>query len=159
MASVLQCMNCGQRYPVSSVIFACEVWNGLLDVTHDLNALRSTVTRQLFDSRLGSLEPPYNSGVWRFKELIYPDVDPALIVSRPEGNTNLYSVPQLAEWAGVDTLFLKHEGENPTGSFKDRGMTGGLTQARALGMKRVGCASTGNTSAALASKEACAGKT
>lgn len=150
-------MNCGQRYPVSSVIFACEVCNGLLDVTHDLNALRSTVTRQLFDSRLGSLEPPYNSGVWRFKELIYPDVDPALIVSRPEGNTNLYSVPQLAEWAGVDTLFLKHEGENPTGSFKDRGMTGGLTQARALGMKRVACASTGNTSASLAAYAAFAG--
>ncbi len=108
-------------------------------------------------SRLGTLDAPYNSGVWRYKELIYPDVDDALIVSRPEGNTNLYHSPRLAEWAGVKTLYLKHEGENPTGSFKDRGMTGGLTQARVLGMKRVACASTGNTSASLAAYAAWAG--
>lgn len=122
----------------------------MLDVHHDLDALRKVVTRETFDQRLGTLEAPYNSGVWRYKELIYPDLDPSLIVSRPEGNTNLYNTPKLAKWAGVNTLYLKHEGENPTGSFKDRGMTGGVTQARVLGMKRVACASTGNTSAALA---------
>ena len=95
--------------------------------------------------------------MWRYKELVNPDVDAALIVSRPEGNTNLYNVPRLAASVGVKKLYLKHEGENPTGSFKDRGMTGGMTQARVLGMNRVACASTGNTSASLAAYAAWAG--
>jgi threonine synthase len=150
MSSILQCMDCGKQYPIDSVIFACDTCHGLLDVIHDLDALRRTVSREMFDSRLGSQEAPYNSGVWRFKELVYPDLDSSYIVSRPEGNTNLYKLPRLSEWAGVPKLYLKHEGENPTGSFKDRGMTGGVTQARVLGMKRVACASTGNTSASLA---------
>jgi threonine synthase len=150
-------MDCGQKYPIDSVIYGCETCGGLLDVTHDLDALRSTVSRELFDRRLGTLDKPYNSGVWRYKEMIYPDIAPELIASRPEGNTHLYETPALAEWAGVDTLYLKHEGENPTGSFKDRGMTGGVTHARRLGMKRVACASTGNTSASLASYAALAG--
>jgi threonine synthase len=150
MASILQCMDCGKQYPLDSVIFACETCHGLLDVAHDLAALRRIVSREMFDSRLGSQEAPYNSGVWRFKELVYPDLDPSFIVSRPEGSTNLYKLPRLSKWAGIPKLYLKHEGENPTGSFKDRGMTGGVTQARVLGMKRVACASTGNTSASLA---------
>ena len=156
-SSILQCMNCGRQYPITTVIYTCETCGGLLDVQHDLDTLRHTVTRELFDQRLGTLDAPYNSGVWRYKEMIYPDVDNSSIVSRPEGNTNLYKTPRLAEWAGVKTLYLKHEGENPTGSFKDRGMTGGLTQARVLGMKRVACASTGNTSASLAAYAAWSG--
>jgi len=154
MASHLQCMDCSATYPVDRLIYTCTTCGGLLDVIH---TWESPPTRALFDSRLGSLEAPYNSGVWRYKELIYPDVDPAFIVSRPEGNTNLYHAPRLAEWVGVQALYLKHEGENPTGSFKDRGMTGGVTQARVLGMTRVACASTGNTSASLASYAAFAG--
>ncbi len=157
MSSILQCMNCGRQYPMNEVIYTCETCGGLLDVQHDLDELRTTVTRETFDQRLGTLDAPYNSGVWRYKELVYPGLDDALIVSRPEGNTNLYKSPRLAEWAGVKTLYLKHEGENPTGSFKDRGMTGGLTQANVLGMKRVACASTGNTSASLAAYAAWAG--
>jgi len=159
MTSILQCVNCGTQYPINEVIYECSTCSGLLDVIHDFDAVNAKIpiTRQLFDDRLGSLDKPYNSGVWRFKELIYPDVDESLIVSRPEGNTNLYHVPHLAEWAGVGELYLKHEGENPTGSFKDRGMTGGVTQARVLGMERVACASTGNTSASLASYAATAG--
>ncbi len=153
--SILQCMNCGRQYPIDQVIFACETCGGLLDVQHDLASQH--LTRDLFDRRLGTYDTPYNSGVWRYKELIYPDVDPAKIVSRPEGNTNLYKTPRLAAWAGVETLYLKHEGENPTGSFKDRGMTGGLTQANVLGMKRVACASTGNTSSSLAAYAAWSG--
>jgi len=148
--SQLQCMECGQQYPIDTVIYNCNTCGGLLDVQHDFDALRKTISRETFDERLGSLEAPYNSGVWRYKELIYPDVDSTCIVSRPEGNTNLYRSLKLGQWAGVDTLYLKHEGENPTGSFKDRGMTGGVTQANVLGMKRVACASTGNTSASLA---------
>lgn len=150
MRSILQCMECGRQYPVDQVIYTCEACGGLLDLIHDLEALRSVVSRELFDARLGSLDAPYNSGVWRYKELVYPDLPDEHIISRPEGNTNLYNTPRLARWAGVDTLYLKHEGENPTGSFKDRGMTGGVTQARALGIARVACASTGNTSASLA---------
>ncbi len=152
--SNLKCIDCGREYPITAVVYTCESCNGLLDVYHDLDA---AITRETFDARLGTLEPPYSSGVWRYKELIYPGLDNALIVTRNEGNTNLYPVPRLTEWAGVGTLYLKHEGENPTGSFKDRGMTTGVTQARALGMPRVACASTGNTSASLAAYAAFAG--
>jgi threonine synthase len=155
MQSILQCMDCGKEYPIDTLIYTCDHCNGLLDVIHDWASL--TITRELFDSRLGSFEFPYHSGVWRYKELIHPSIDNQLIVTKPEGNTNLYPMPKLAEWAGVAKLHLKHEGENPTGSFKDRGMTGGVTQAQVLGMERVACASTGNTSAAMASYAALAG--
>lgn len=155
--SILQCMDCARQYPITEVIYTCTDCGGLLDLVHDLDHLRATITRETFDQRLGSLDSPYFSGVWRYKELIYPDVDDSLIVTRPEGNTNLYRLPKLAQWAGVERLYFKHEGENPTGSFKDRGMTGGVTQARVLGMKRVACASTGNTSASLAAYAAFAG--
>ncbi|MFQ3567355.1 MAG: threonine synthase [Aggregatilineales bacterium] len=150
-------MDCGRQYPTNAVIYVCDACGGLLDVQHDLDGLRKRLSQQIFDARLGTLEPPYNSGVWRYKELVYPEVPDEQIVSRPEGNTNLYRAPRLAQWAGIETLYLKHEGENPTGSFKDRGMTGGLTQARALGMRRVACASTGNTSASLAAYAAWSG--
>lgn len=156
MSSKLQCMDCQKEYPLNSVIYACPACGGLLDVQHALPQLKKTVTRELFNGRVGTFKAPYNSGVWRYKELIYPDVDESLIVSKPEGNTNLYYVPKLAQWAGLEILYLKHEGENPTGSFKDRGMTGGVTHARVLGMRRVSCASTGNTSASLASYAASA---
>ncbi len=157
MRSILQCMDCGRQYPVNEVVYTCETCGGLLDVIHDYETLKKTLSRATFDARLGALDAPYNSGVWRYKELINPDVSLDQIVSRPEGNTNLYFTPRLAQWAGLETLYLKHEGENPTGSFKDRGMTGGVTQARLLGMDRVACASTGNTSAALAAYAAHAG--
>ena len=157
MPSILQCIECAQQYPIQRVLYSCEACDGLLDVKHDFSASPSPITRELFDGRLGSLAAPYNSGVWRFKELVYPGIDGAAVVSRMEGNTNLYDVPRLAKFAGVDSLFLKHEGENPTGSFKDRGMTTGVTQAKRLGMERVACASTGNTSASMASYAAYAG--
>ncbi len=150
MQSLLKCIDCGAEYSVDRLIYTCQACDGLLDVVHDFDGLRGRISRELFDSRLGSLEDPFRSGVWRFKELVYPGVPDDLIVSGPEGNTNLYAVPRLARWAGVEHLWLKHEGENPTGSFKDRGMTGGVTQARRLGMAQVACASTGNTSASLA---------
>lgn len=151
MQSLLKCIDCGTEYTVDQLLYVCRHCGGLLDVIHDLDALRGRVSRELFDERLGTLEWPFLSGVWRYKELVYPDIPQELIISRPEGNTNLYAVPRLAQWAGLTHLWLKHEGENPTGSFKDRGMTGGVTQARRLDMTRVACASTGNTSASLAS--------
>lgn len=150
MPSVLQCMDCGQQYPIHRVMYTCESCQGLLDVQHDFSNAEVRLTGELFDRRLGSLDAPYSSGVWRYKELIYPGIDNEDIVSRMEGNTNLYELPRVARFVGVDCLYLKHEGENPTGSFKDRGMTTGVTQAKALGMERVACASTGNTSASMA---------
>ena len=157
MPSSLQCIDCAQQYPIQSARYACQACGGLLDVRHDLASQRAAISQALFDSRLGALDAPYNSGVWRFKELVYPGIADSAIVSRMEGNTNLYDLPRVAAFAGVDGLFLKHEGENPTGSFKDRGMTTGVTQARILGMERVACASTGNTSASMASYAARAG--
>lgn len=157
MPSILQCIDCGQQYPIDQVIYDCQGCGGLLDLRHEFGESAVELTQALFDGRLGSLEFPYNSGVWRFKELIYPGIDNACIISRAEGNTNLYRLPRVASYIGVDSLYLKHEGENPTGSFKDRGMTTGVTQARILGMDRVACASTGNTSASMASYAARAG--
>lgn len=133
--------------------------------------------RQLFDERVSG--PPIwatstdkhlldTSGVWRYRELIVP-VPNSYVISRPEGNTSLYPVGmencgvgrighrQIGVYAGLDRFFLKHEGENPTGSFKDRGMTVGVTMANVMGAKAVACASTGNTSASLASYAAQAG--
>lgn len=133
--------------------------------------------RQLFEQR-ASRPPTWPvstgnalldaSGVWRYRELVLP-VPERFVVSRPEGNTGLYPAgiencgpdrpghKQIGLYAGLEHFFLKHEGENPTGSFKDRGMTVGVTMANLLGAKAVACASTGNTSASLASYAAQAG--
>ncbi|MGA9348715.1 MAG: threonine synthase [Anaerolineae bacterium] len=148
-------MHCLQRgISPQEIRYNCDC-GGLLDVEHDLDSLREQVSRELFDSHLGDAVLPYASGVWRYRELVLP-LDERAIVSRPEGNTNLYHSPRLNNWLGVDDLYLKHEGENPTGSFKDRGMTVGVTQAKFLGCQAVACASTGNTSASLAAYAALA---
>ncbi len=143
----------------------------------DVTPLAGAAWRQLFDERAATspiwpLSPGTlladRSGVWRYRELILA-VPESAIVSRPEGNTGLYPVGlencddnrvghrQIGMFAGLERLFLKHEGENPTGSFKDRGMTVGVTMARLRGARAVACASTGNTSASLASYAAQAG--
>lgn len=155
----LQCLHCHKSYPADEVRYLCEC-GGQLDVWHDLETLRPLVSRGLFDGRLSGapgprVVPTTNSGVWRYREIILPATLDT-IVSRPEGNTPLYEHPRLSNWVGADALFLKHEGENPTGSFKDRGMTVGVTQAKLLGARAVACASTGNTSASLAAYAALA---
>lgn len=158
----LQCLSCPKTYPISDLRYVCDCGKQqLLDVWHDLEALRPQVNRGLFDGRLSGAPGPQvipttHSGVWRYREIILPaTVDN--IVSRPEGNTPLYEHPKLSQWVGMDKLYLKHEGENPTGSFKDRGMTVGVTQAKLMGATAVACASTGNTSASLAAYAALAG--
>jgi len=94
--------------------------------------------------------PLDQSGVWRYREL-FPFVDDDRhIVTLREGNTPLLSGSHAASYGGLDQITFKHQGFNPTGSFKDNGMTGGVAQARRLGMKRVACVSTGNTSASMA---------
>jgi len=151
----LVCVDCGASHPGLVVRYRCDC-GGTLDVVHDAAALAGRVGFDLFDRRLASKEPADRSGVWRFRELVLP-IAPEEIVTKPEGNTNLYRSEALAAWVGIDDLAWKHEGENPTGSFKDRGMTVGITVAKKLGMERVACASTGNTSASMASYAANAG--
>ncbi len=148
----LRCLECGKTYPPDEVRNRCEC-GGLLDVVLDLDASLST---DLFDKRLGSRARLDRSGVWRFRELL-PTIPEQFVVTKPEGNTNLYESAELANWAGVDRLALKHEGENPTGSFKDRGMTVATSHAKWVGAAVVACASTGNTSASVASYAALAG--
>ena len=103
-----------------------------------------------------SWRPSDARGVWRYRSLL-PALDDAAPVTLREGDTPLLRCDRLAAWAGVRELRIKVEGANPTGSFKDRGMTVGVTLARALGVAAVGCASTGNTSASLAAYGARAG--
>src|SRR4029077_13384675 len=112
--------------------------------------------RNLWQSRKRSPEPRDRSGVWRFRELL-PFDDAAPIITLFEGNTPLYDAPSCAEYSGLSALRLKHQGCNPTGSFKDAGMTAAVTQAIALGARTTVCASTGNPAASLAAYSARAG--
>src|SRR5438552_1513737 len=152
--SRLRCIGCGRVYPLDEIRYECDACSDILEVTHDLERLRSDRDgagwRLLFDSRLGARTGVHRSGVWRYHELVLPDLPAEMIVSKPEGNTNLYRSKRLEEASGTSEVRLKHEGENPTLSFKDRGMTAGVSWARHLGVRQVACASTGDTSAALA---------
>ncbi|MEO8294600.1 MAG: threonine synthase [Gemmatimonadota bacterium] len=152
--SVLVCLACGQRYPelFSGSRCAC---GGLLEVWHPAPLLRGGDLQREWARRRGSLDSDMQSGVWRFRELVLPGAERP--VTQPEGNTPLIQRDPIAAWCGSDWLALKHEGHNPTGSFKDRGMTVGVTQAQRVGAKAVACASTGNTSASLAAYAAQAG--
>ena len=160
----LACSACDRQYPRDEIRYRCACGETLEVAYAADDALRQTVTHATFDSRRAARRGSAASGTWRFRELLPPFAD-AEIVSKLEGNTNLYPVGATAgggpstigRYAGLDTLFFKHEGENPTGSFKDRGMTVGVSQARRLGAQAVACASTGNTSAALAAYAAQAG--
>ena len=149
--SVLRCIRCGREYPLNEVRFTCSCGD-LLDVVHDLAAIKKKfkISAKYFESKreTRAVRPP--GGVWRFKELVLPTASVAEIVSKQEGNTRLHHSRKISGWAGLERFFLKHEGENPTGSFKDRGMTVAVTQAKRLRQKAVVCASTGNTSASLA---------
>ncbi|MEM0139599.1 MAG: threonine synthase [Ferroplasma sp.] len=96
-------------------------------------------------------------GVWRYKNLIHPTIENSDIVTKMEGNTNLYENFRISDFTGIKNIHLKHEGENPTGSFKDRGMTVAISEAKRLKFNKTLCASTGNTSAAAASYSSFAG--
>lgn len=149
--SALRCIACGHEEPVATSRFRCSSCGDLLRVEHDLSRLGSAqALKARFQERLNALQPPYASGVWRYHELILPDLPADAIVSQPEGNTGLYRRSAIDRYLGVATSWIKHEGENPTLSFKDRGMTAGVSWAKYVGAKRVACASTGDTSAAMA---------
>ncbi|MGH7560205.1 MAG: threonine synthase [Gemmatimonadales bacterium] len=156
-ASWQVCLRCGNEALESDVATRCRACGGLLEVRHRGPELSGGLLRALFQTRCCSRPDTTASGVWRFQEIVLPTVRPEEQVSQPEGNTPLLDRPALAAWAGLETVRLKHEGHNPTGSFKDRGMTVGVTQAARLGARAVACASTGNTSASLAAYAALAG--
>ena len=113
--------------------------------------------RWLWQERLQSRLDIDRSGVWRFRELLPIVADPEKVVTLREGNTPLYRLLKSADELGLDQLYAKHQGMNPTGSFKDTGMTAALSQARELDFEWVACASTGNTSASMAAYAARAG--
>lgn len=104
----------------------------------------------LWALRKTSQKPEDRSGVWRFRELLPFVHDSSKIVTLEEGNTPLIAALESARYVGLPRLFIKHQGFNPTGSFKDPGMTSAITQAMILEMRAVACASTGNTSASEA---------
>jgi threonine synthase len=159
--STVRCAGCGATLDDRTARATCPECGGLLAVEHAAPSRSGSALRALFDDRLGaeSYRGPAaaRSGVWRFRELVLPAARDEEIVSHPEGNTPLLARGQVSAFAGVPALRLKHEGHNPSASFKDRGMTAALTQARRIGALAVACASTGNTSASLAAYAAQAG--
>lgn len=153
--SHLECISCEKKYYILDPRYTCTC-GGLLDVKRDLSEINGKKLVKKWDERWGLKSGVLSSGVWRYKELIL-DVDQDKIITKQEGNTRLYPSGLAGIYAGLPKLMLKHEGENPTGSFKDRGMTAGATAANLLGSKTVACASTGNTSASMAAYAAKAG--
>lgn len=150
------CDACGAATDERDAAARCAACGGLLAIEHRGPAVTGEALRRRFDDACGPRPSLATSGVWRFGELVLPTaLDVA--VTHPEGNTPLLHRDPVSAWAGVEALLLKHEGHNPTGSFKDRGMTVGVTQAKRIGARAVACASTGNTSAALAAYAAQAG--
>ncbi|HEX2638697.1 MAG TPA: threonine synthase [Gemmatimonadales bacterium] len=154
-ASWQVCLSCGNESTELDPHPRCAACGGLLEVRHRPPRLSGAALIERFGERRGQRPGAPASGVWRFRELVLPSADD--VVSHPEGNTPLLHREALDRWTGMGHLLLKHEGHNPTGSFKDRGMTVGVTQARRIGASAVSCASTGNTSASLAAYAAQAG--
>jgi threonine synthase len=155
----LQCIDdsCHKRYPLDSKEHLCPACRNLLDVAYDFPAADPSALKQLWSGRKSSGTVIDQSGVWRFRELL-PFVPPgAGVVSLSEGRTPLIDTPRTGEWVGGVQLAAKHQGNNPTGSFKDLGMAACITQAARVGSRITACASTGNTSASMAAYAARAG--
>jgi len=138
----MKCISCGEEYNLDEIIYTCKECGSTLEVV-----CRPDVSRDIFECR--------KSTMWKYKEFM--PVDESKIVSLEEGGTPFCKCQKLGDKLGIE-LYVKVEGSNPTGSFKDRGMSVGITKAVELGVETVGCASTGNTSASLAAYAARAGK-
>ena len=141
----LRCFNCHTPYPIEKTNYQCEKCGGLLEISFK-------VSRRKAPWKNRSLS------VWKYRELL-PINNDRFITSLAEGGTGLHLCPRLGREIGLKKLYVKNEGENPTGSFKDRGMTVALSKARELRKRKVVCASTGNTAASLAAYSARAGLT
>jgi len=132
--------ECLAEYGLDARLYVCSRCGGLLDIERR-EEIASASLRETWLTRRASLDPRDRSGVWRFREFL-PFPEDADVVSLGEGNTPLYDAPRSADYCHLPQLKLKHQGCNPTGSFKDTGMTVAVTQARQLGARFVACAST-----------------
>src|SRR5512147_1847361 len=162
-----QCIKeqCKERYPLNTIIYRCKTCGSLLEVQHDIHALARRDAKawmKLFEDRYKSTQWPYGSGVWGKKEWILPQIDNENIVSLYEGGTNLFWAERFGKMIGIDNLWIKLCGNSHSGSFKDLGMTVLVSMVKQMisegaPIKAVACASTGDTSAALAVYCAAAG--
>ena len=143
-----ECINCGKKYDINEIVYFCTKCGDLLEIKYDYNAINKAISKSNWQN--------VPLSVWRYRDFM-PVQDFSKIVSLNEGGTGFHSSKRLSKILGIRQLYVKNEGENPTGSFKDRGMTVGVTKAVELGVKSVICASTGNTSASLAAYAARAG--
>jgi threonine synthase len=172
----LRCTNCGARIVAEAVSFdfRCPDCHGLYEVIYpwspgagfsslspnsapDVRLPNPNALRYKWQELRTSSMAIDQSGVWRFRDLLPILNNLDNVVTLHEGNTPLYEMPRCAQVAGIDWLLAKHQGMNPTGSFKDTGMTAAMSVAVERGFKWVACASTGNTSAAMAAYAARAG--
>src|SRR5882672_7073339 len=112
--SRLRCIACGRDYPLGEIRHECDACSGLLEVAHDFDRLKKgrdgAAWRRLFDSRMGDKDSVHRGGVWRYHELVLPDLPAGQIVSMPEGDTNLYRSKQLQEISRTRDVRIKHEG-------------------------------------------------
>jgi threonine synthase len=149
--------DCRARFAITEVLYNCPRCGGLLETVYSGETLAPERLKGVFRERRASNAPLNQSGVWRYREL-FPFLDDYRhVVTLREGNTPLLDAPLAARYGGLERLAFKHQGYNPTGSFKDNGMACGAAQALRLGMRRVACVSTGNTSASMAAYAAAAG--
>ncbi len=157
--------GCAYRAPLTEVVYRCPSCQGLLEVEHDLDALRrrpAAEWKALFEGRFRGGSWPLGSGVWGKKEWVYPQIAPENVVSMYEGGTPLLRLDRYAREIGLREVWLKECGVTHTGSFKDLGMTVLVSavkemRARGVPIRAVACASTGDTSAALAAYCAASG--
>ena len=164
-ASLRCAAGCDGSHALDSVIYRCPQCGDLLEVVHDMTALRDRSAaewRALFDTRYKRTAWPYGSSVWGKKEWVAPTIRDENVVSMDEGGTNLFWASRLGADIGLDDLWVKQCGNSHTGSFKDLGMTVLVSAVKQMivdgrRVRAVGCASTGDTSAALAAYAAAAG--
>src|SRR3954454_6471389 len=152
MTAELACFaeGCRARYPITDVLYNCPKCGGLIETVYERQSGCADAWKRLWRERRMSNAPIDQSGVWRYREFLPFLDDYGPVVTLREGSTPLLDAPGAAEYGRLDRLTFKHQGFNPTGSFKDNGMTCGVAQAKRLGMTRVACVSTGNTSASMA---------
>jgi len=151
---IVRCIGCGAIAGDLAPDFRCAQCGELLEVDFPSwsggHAFHADGLKAIWRERRSSNQPLDASGVWRFRELLPELDDCASAITLREGNTPVYGLPRCARAAGVDHLQAKHQGMNPTGSFKDTGMTVAISFARENSFRWVACASTGNTSASMA---------
>ena len=150
--------SCGQEFSIRKKLYQCPSCRDLLDIVYDFSRTDVDSLKESFSRRRLSNRPLDVSGVWRYRELLpFEAGDLDRVVTMGEGNNPILDAPRCAEYVGLDRLRVKNLGWNPSGSFKDYGMTVAVSQAIRLDAQVVACASTGNTSASMAAYCARAG--